>query len=198
MFICWGSDFHKQVSQLSRLLFTLFLHASKIIDAGNELKWPICWGHTVVALYLEVVYPPPSAKKPWGHPPTPHQVKHVSTNVLTGRQWQDSCQPEHTDWIRISLMQSDKSVWWDLNSQHTSQLLCAGCFKDHLSWFMWWCHVVSGWSAYVTRCCGPRCSIITPGGEDSTASSGLGTRRLRGLEIEGVPPTCCRGLPEEV
>lgn len=83
-------------------------------------------------------------------------------------------------------------------AQNASHLLYAWCLRDYLSWFMWRCHVVSGWSAYVTRYRGPRCSIITPGGEDSAASSGLGTRGLRGLEIEGVPPTCCRGLPEEL
>lgn len=80
----------------------------------------------------------------------------------------------------------------------TSQLLYTWCFKDYLSWFMWRCHAVGGWSGSVAGCYGWRCSIITTGGEDSVASSGPGTRHLRGLEIEGVPPTCCRGQPDEV
>lgn len=61
----------------------------------------------------------------------------------------------------------------------TSQLLYAWCYYP--SWLMWRCHPVSGWSAFVTRCCGPRCSIITTGGEDRAASSGLGASSLGGF-----------------
>lgn len=103
-----------QISHLSWLLFTLFLQCS---------QRPKYWGHTIVAPYLEVVYPLPSAKHPWGQ--TPSKTREwMSIKALTDRWWQGSCQTEHTDEIRISL------ISWGVTNQFGGIWTCClplGC-----------------------------------------------------------------------
>lgn len=109
-----------QISHLSPLLFTLFLQYS---------QWPKYWGHTIVALYLEVVYPPASGKHPWGQ--TPSETREwVSTKALTDRWWQGSCQTEHTGEIRISLISS--GVTNQFGRIWTCSLPRSGCIHDVL------------------------------------------------------------------
>lgn len=55
----------------------------KIIDTGREVEWPTCWGHTLMALYLEVVYPTTISQNPLrSHPPN-EACEHQSANRQT-------------------------------------------------------------------------------------------------------------------